>query len=163
MSAPSVAQALLDHWHSWGVTTLFAIPGAQVDGLLMEAASDGRFQIILAAHEQGAGYMADGFARLSGVPGIVIAINGPGATNLTTAAITAQADHSPVLFLTGDAPAVLAGYGGFQGSDPHGSNPNPVLKAALTNAISITTPDILPTALRLSERLMTGPAPGPLY
>lgn len=163
VSTPSVAQVLLNHWHSCGVTTLFAIPGAQVDGLLMEATSDDRFQIILAAHEQGAGYMADGFARLSGAPGVVIAINGPGATNLTTAAITAQADHSPVLFLTGDAPAVLAGYGGFQGSDSYGSNPNPVLKTALTNSISITAPDILPTALRLFERLMTGPAPAPLH
>ena len=47
----------------------------------MQAAKDRQFQIVMAAHDQGASYMADGYTRISGGPAVVIAINGPGATN----------------------------------------------------------------------------------
>ena len=98
-----------------GVKKIFTVPGAHIDFFLVQAINDGRFEIILASHEQGAGYMADGAARMSGSPSIVATINGPGASNLITSAVTARLGNSPVIFLTGDIPSHLYGYGGFQG------------------------------------------------
>ncbi len=105
----TVVEIILDRFYSCGVTTLFVIPGVHIDSFLMQAVKDDRFRIVMAAHEQGAGYMADGFARISGGSGVVITINGSGANNLTTVAVTAKVNHSLVLFLTGDAPSVTFG------------------------------------------------------
>ena len=159
----TVADVILDYFYTLGITTLFVVPGAQIDFLLSQAAKSNRFQIVVAAHEQGAGYMADGFSRISGKPGVVIAINGPGATNLTTAAVTARVDHSPVLFLTGDAPIVNQGYGGFQCSDQEESNSNAIFFDALKNSITITTPKTLSDAMQSMESLFIASSPEPLH
>lgn len=159
----TVVEVILDRFHTWGITTLFVIPGVHIDGFLMQAVKDRRFRIIMAAHEQGAGYMADGFARISGKPGVVITINGPGANNLTTAAVTAKVDHSPVLFLTGDTPSVIQGFGGFQASDPEGSNSTTILLEALKHSVCITSPESLSYAFQLFEELLLSPSPGPMH
>ena len=160
---PSVVEVMLDRFHAWGVTTLFVIPGVHIHYLLIQAAKDSRFQIIMAAHEQGAGYMADGYARISGGPGIVITINGPGANNLTTAAVTAKVDHSPVLFLTGDTPSVVQGFGAFQCSDPEGSNSSAIFQEALKYSFCISTPETLSSAFQLFEEILDSHSPSPMH
>jgi len=92
-----------------GVRHVFGIPGvhnlAIYDALLRQ--SDIRH--VLARHEAGAGFMADGYARASGRPGVVLVTTGPGATNALTPLVEAYADSQPVLLLASDVPSPLVG------------------------------------------------------
>jgi thiamine pyrophosphate-dependent acetolactate synthase large subunit-like protein len=92
-----------------GVRHVFGIPGihnlAIYDALLRQ--SD--ITHVLARHEQGAAFMADGYARASGRPGVVLATTGPGATNALTPLVEAYAGSQPVLLLASDVPAALLG------------------------------------------------------
>ncbi len=162
-NAGTVTEVILDRLYSWGVTTLFCVPGAHIQGFLMDAIKDNRFCIVMAAHEQGAGYMADGYARVTRGPGFAMTINGPGANNLTTAAVTAKMDHSPILFLTGDSPWIVKGFGSFQCSDSQGSNSTGIFREAIENSASITTGKTLLDALDRFEELLESPCPGPMH
>ncbi|MEI6131446.1 MAG: thiamine pyrophosphate-binding protein [Bacillota bacterium] len=154
---------ILDRIFSWGVDTLFIIPGAHVNFFLNKAAKDKRFKIVMAMHEQGAGYMADGYARMSEKAGVAVTINGPGATNLTTAAVTAKAEHSQVLFLTGDSPQMLNGYGAFQSSEASGSNTGEIMKAAIEYTFNVETPHDLQIALSEFEKALKSNVQYPIH
>jgi thiamine pyrophosphate-dependent acetolactate synthase large subunit-like protein len=96
--------------HAEGVRHVFGIPGvhnlAIYDALLRGGT---RITHILARHEQGAGFMADGYARASGRPGVIVATTGPGATNVLTPLVESYAGSQPVLALVSDIPAALIG------------------------------------------------------
>lgn len=162
-NSQSVIQILLNCFDTWGVNTIFAIPGSHIDEFLIQAIEDGRFEIVIAAHEQGAGYMADGFARVSDKPGVVVTINGPGATNLTTAAVTARLDYSPVLFLTGDVPTFVQGFDAFQTSEVTGSNTNRIFKQAVTHSFHITDEIELSNALQFFEKSLQASIQVPIH
>ena len=93
-----------------GVTDVFGYPGGQVVDLYDELykASD-RIRHILTAHEQGAAHAADGYARVTGKVGVVVATSGPGATNLVTGIATAMLDSIPMVAITGNVPSRLIG------------------------------------------------------
>ena len=94
-----------------GVRHVFGIPGihnlAIYDALLREPA----ISHVLARHEQGAAFMADGYARASGRPGVVLVTTGPGATNALTPLVEAHAGSQPVLLLMSDVPSAVLGRG----------------------------------------------------
>jgi acetolactate synthase-1/2/3 large subunit len=98
-----------------GVDTIFGYPGGAVlniyDALYKY---DGRLRHILTAHEQGACHAADGYARATGKPGVVIATSGPGATNLVTGIATAFMDSIPMVAITGNVSTDLLGKDSFQ-------------------------------------------------
>ena len=79
-----------------GVETMFGIPGGQVIDLY-DAIYDTKIKHILMRHEQAAAHAADGYARVSGRPGVCIATSGPGATNLVTGIATANLDSVPMV------------------------------------------------------------------
>jgi len=96
-----------------GVKDVFGIVGsAYMDALDLFPLAGIRF--ISVAHEQGAGHMADGYARVSGQPGVCIAQNGPGITNFVTAVAAAYWAHSPVVVVTPETGSATLGLGGFQ-------------------------------------------------
>ena len=98
-----------------GVDTVFGYPGGQVVDIydaLFKARR--RIRHILTAHEQGAAHAADGFARVTGKVGTVIATSGPGATNLVTGIATAMLDSVPMVIITGNVPTNLIGRDSFQ-------------------------------------------------
>jgi thiamine pyrophosphate-dependent acetolactate synthase large subunit-like protein len=82
-----------------GVDTVFGIPGVHTLALY-DALASSRLRHVLARHEQGAGFMADGYARASGKPGVAVVITGPGVTNIATPIGEAYTDSSPVLVLS---------------------------------------------------------------
>jgi thiamine pyrophosphate-dependent acetolactate synthase large subunit-like protein len=94
-----------------GVRHVFGIPGihnlAVYDALLRQT----EIAHVLTRHEQGAGFMADGYARASGRPGVVLVTTGPGATNALTPLVEAYAGSQPLLLLMSDIPAALIGQG----------------------------------------------------
>ena len=98
-----------------GVTDVFGYPGGQVlhiyDALY---AAKKKIRHILTAHEQGASHAADGYARVTGKVGVVIATSGPGATNLVTGIATAMLDSVPMVAITGNVPTTLIGRDAFQ-------------------------------------------------
>jgi thiamine pyrophosphate-dependent acetolactate synthase large subunit-like protein len=82
-----------------GVETVFGIPGVHTLALY-DALGTSKIRHVLARHEQGAGFMADGYARASGRPGVALVITGPGVTNIATPLGEAYTDSSPVLVLS---------------------------------------------------------------
>jgi len=99
-----------------GVKTIFGFPG----GVLLpvyDVLYDAPIEHILVRHEQGAVHMADGYARVSGKPGVVLVTSGPGATNTVTGIATAYMDSIPLVVFTGQVPTGLIGNDAFQEAD----------------------------------------------
>src|SRR3974390_1961094 len=105
---------ILDALAREGLTHLFLVPGGLVDPFLPALARVPRLRPVVAAHEGGAAYMADGYARASGRFGAVLGIGGRGLTNMTTAVAAAKTDGSPVLVLSGEITIEMEGLGEFQ-------------------------------------------------
>jgi acetolactate synthase I/II/III large subunit len=97
-----------------GLRHLFMVPGGLVDPFLPALARQAKLEPVVAAHEGGAVYMADGYARAGSVFGAAIGIGGPGSCNMATAVATAKTDCSPVLVMTGEVPVDMEGRGMFQ-------------------------------------------------
>jgi sulfoacetaldehyde acetyltransferase len=107
------SEAFVETLVAQGVTNVFGIVGsAYMDALDLFPLAGIRF--ISVAHEQGAGHMADGYARVSGRHGVCIAQNGPGVTNFVTAIAAAYWAHSPVVVVTPETGSATLGLGGFQ-------------------------------------------------
>jgi acetolactate synthase I/II/III large subunit len=97
-----------------GLGHLFMVPGGLVDPFLPALARQSRLKPVVAAHEGGAVYMADGYARATGGFGAALGIGGPGCCNMATATAAAKTDGSPVLVMTGEVPVDMEGRGAFQ-------------------------------------------------
>ena len=101
-----------------GCDTVFGYPGGQVIDLYDSLYRyQDEIHHVLTAHEQGAAHAADGYARATGKPGVVIATSGPGATNLVTGIATAYLDSIPLVAITGNVPTSLTGTDSFQEID----------------------------------------------
>ncbi len=111
------AQILLESLKKENVKTIFGYPGGVVLGIFDEIYDDPDLSLILTRHEQGAVHMADGFARVTGKPGVALVTSGPGATNTVTGIATAYMDSIPMVVLTGQVPTNLIGNDAFQESD----------------------------------------------
>ena len=109
------AQIVIETLIEQGVSDVFGYPGGQVLNIYDELykASD-RINHILTAHEQGASHAADGYSRVTGKVGVVIATSGPGATNLVTGIATAMLDSIPMVAITGNVGTPLIGRDSFQ-------------------------------------------------
>ena len=105
---------ILDALAEEGLRHLFMVPGGLVDPFLPALARQGKLTPVVAAHEGGAVYMADGYARASGSFGAALGIGGPGSCNMATAVAAAKTDGSPLLVLTGEVPLDMEGRGAFQ-------------------------------------------------
>ena len=107
------SEAFVETLVAHGVKNVFGIVGsAYMDALDLFPAAGIRF--IPTVHEQGAGHMADGYARVSGRQGVCIAQNGPGVTNFVTSTAAAYWAHSPVVVITPETGSMSMGLGGFQ-------------------------------------------------
>ena len=112
------AQIVIETLLEQGVDTVFGFPGATVIDIydkLFECKD--KITHVLAAHEQGAAHAADGYARATGKPGVVIATSGPGATNLVTGIATAFLDSVPMIAITGNVSNSMIGRDAFQEID----------------------------------------------
>jgi len=112
------AQIVIEQLVKHGITTVFGYPGGAVLPLYDELyKSTDKIRHVLTAHEQGAAHAADGYARVSGKTGVVIATSGPGATNLVTGIANAYLDSVPMVAITGNVPVPLLGRDSFQEVD----------------------------------------------
>ncbi|MFO7320119.1 MAG: biosynthetic-type acetolactate synthase large subunit [Chloroflexota bacterium] len=103
-----------------GVEVMFGYPGGAILPTYDAMTKYPQIHHVLVRHEQGAGHMADGYARATGKVGVAIATSGPGATNLVTAIATAMMDSSPIVCITGQVPRGSIGTDAFQETDVTG-------------------------------------------
>ncbi len=106
----NVGEATIELLEQYGVDTLFGIPGVHTMDFC-RGLNRSKIHHVQARNEQGAGFMADGYARASGKPGVALVISGPGVTNALTAIGQAWADSIPVLLLSSDAASYTLGKG----------------------------------------------------
>ncbi|WP_244869655.1 thiamine pyrophosphate-binding protein, partial [Paraburkholderia aspalathi] len=95
----TVGMYLVELLAAYGVDTVFGIPGVHTIDLY-RGLSGSKVRHITARHEQGLGFMADGYARATGRPGVCFVITGPGVTNIATAMAQAYADSIPMLVIS---------------------------------------------------------------
>ena len=103
-----------------GVSHIFGYPGGAVLPIYDELKNFKSIKHILVRHEQGAGHAAEGYARSSGKPGVLLVTSGPGATNAVTALTDAYMDSIPIVCITGQVPTHLIGTDAFQECDTTG-------------------------------------------
>lgn len=114
----SGAQILVEELVRNGADTVFGYPGGAVLDIYDELFKNShRINHVISAHEQGAAHAADGYARISGRTGVVIATSGPGATNLVTGIANAYLDSVPMVAITGNVAVSLLGKDSFQEVD----------------------------------------------
>ena len=113
------SQALIKALEMEGVDTIFGLPGGCIlpvyDPLL-----DSPIRHILVRHEQGAGHMAEGYAHVTGRPGVAMVTSGPAATNIVTPLCDAYMDSIPMVVITGQVPVGAIGTDAFQECDTIG-------------------------------------------
>ena len=114
------AEILVECLKEQGVTTVFGYPGGTVLDIYDALYRDGSIEHVITSHEQGAAHAADGWARVTGKTGVVIATSGPGATNLVTGIATAYMDSVPLVAITGNVGANFLGRDSFQEIDIFG-------------------------------------------
>ncbi|MBO6604867.1 MAG: acetolactate synthase 3 large subunit [Roseicyclus sp.] len=114
--AQMVVEALKDQ----GVDTIFGYPGGAVLPIYDEVFQQNEIRHILVRHEQGAVHAAEGYARATGRPGVVLVTSGPGATNAVTGLTDALMDSIPIVVLTGQVPTFMIGSDAFQEADTVG-------------------------------------------
>src|SRR5437764_6364154 len=112
MTRMTGGRALVEMLRQHGVDTVFALPGVQNDALFVAFYDAGEeLRVIHTRHEQGAAYMAYGYARATGKAGVYAVVPGPGLLNTTAALATAYATNAPVLCISGQVPSDLIGRG----------------------------------------------------
>lgn len=149
-----MTQCLLEQ----GVDTVFGYPGSTVLDIYDEIYLCGRrLKHILTSHEQAAAHAADGYARISGKPGVCIATSGPGATNLVTGIAAAYMDSSPVVFITGNVAEDRIGKDSFQEVDITGIA-MPITKSTYL----VRSAEKLPHVMRQAFAVACGGRPGPV-
>lgn len=151
------AEAVIASLEAEGVDTVFGYPGGQAIKLYDALYDSEQLHHILARHEQGAVHMADGYARSTGKPGVVIVTSGPGATNTVTGIATAYMDSVPLVVITGQVGRGVIGTDSFQESDIVGIT-MPVVK----HSYLLQSTDELTRTIREAFHIASTGRPGPV-
>jgi acetolactate synthase-1/2/3 large subunit len=139
-----------------GVDTIFGFPGGAVLPIY-DVLYDAPLKHILVRHEQGAVHMADGYARATGKPGVVLVTSGPGATNTVTGIATAYMDSIPIVVFTGQVPTALIGNDAFQEADIVG-----ITRPCTKHNYLVKSVKDLPRIIKEAFFLATTGRPGPV-
>jgi len=150
------AQALIRALEKEGVDTIFGLPGGCIlpayDPLL-----DSPIRHILVRHEQGAGHMAEGYAHVTGRPGVAMVTSGPAATNMVTPLCDAYMDSIPMVCITGQVPTGAIGTDAFQECDTVG-----ITRSVTKHNELIMTANDIPLMVRQAFHIATTGRPGPV-
>ena len=140
-----------------GVDVIFGLPGGAILPLYQTLPQYPQLRHILVRHEQGAAHAADGYARVTGRPGVAWATSGPGATNLVTGIATAQMDSVPMVVIVGQVPRASIGSDAFQETDTTGIT----LPITKHNYLVMETRDI-PRVIKEAFHIANTGRPGPV-
>lgn len=150
--ADMIVQALKDQ----GVDTVFGYPGGAVLPIYDAIFQQNDIRHILVRHEQGAVHAAEGYARSTGKPGVVLVTSGPGATNAVTGLTDALLDSIPIVVLTGQVPTFMIGTDAFQEADTVG-----ITRPCTKHNWLVKDTDQLAETLHKAFHIATSGRPGP--
>src|SRR4030081_2870013 len=150
------SDAILRSLEAEGVDTMFGIPGGAIWPTYDAIARGTTVRHVLARHEQGAGHMAEGYARASGKVGVAMATSGPGATNLVTPIADAWMDSTPLVAITGQVKSSLIGTDAFQEVDITGVT-LPITKQNYVVRSAAQLPRVFAEAFYLARSGRPGP------
>ena len=150
------AQLMVRLLERQGVRTVAGIPGGAILPFYDALSGSEHINHVLARHEQGAGFIAQGMARVSGAPQVCIASSGPGATNLVTAIADACLDSIPMVVITGQVPQAMIGTDAFQEVDIYGITV-PITKHNFLVRSAQELLEVVPEAFRIAMSGRPGP------
>jgi acetolactate synthase-1/2/3 large subunit len=155
--APSMtgAAALIKCLENFGVEYIWGLSGGAAIPIF-DALVGSKIKLILVRHEQGATHIADGYARATGKPGVVLVTSGPGATNTVTGIMTAHMDSVPMIVLTGQTISPMLGKDAFQESDIFGIT-MPVVKHSYLVRNTNDIPRVIKEAFHITNTGRPGP------
>ena len=139
-----------------GISTIAGVPGGAALPMYDALSKSETIHHVLCRHEQGAGFIAQGMARVSGRPEVCLASSGPGATNLVTAIADAKLDSIPMIALTGQVPLSMIGTDAFQEVDTYGMT-IPITKHNFLVRSAKDLLNIIPAAFRIAMSDRPGP------
>lgn len=139
------------------VDTVFGYPGGAILPVYDAIHDSKAFNFVLPRHEQGAGHMAEGYARASGKPGVVLVTSGPGATNVVTPMADALADGVPMLVFTGQVPTTAIGTDAFQEADVVG-----ISRSCTKWNVMVRSVEELPLRINEAFEIAVSGRPGPV-
>ena len=151
--AEMVVRALIDN----GVEVLFGYPGGAVLPIYDALYAEERLTHVLVRHEQGATHAAEGYARSTGKPGVVLVTSGPGATNAITGIVDALMDSIPMIVITGQVATHLIGTDAFQECDTVG-----ITRSCTKHNYLVKSVEDLPRILHEAFHIATTGRPGPV-
>ena len=150
------ADAVIRALERQGVEYIFGHPGGAAMPIFDALVDSKKIKFILTRHEQGATHMADGYARATGQPGVVLVTSGPGATNTITGLLTAQMDSVPIIVLTGQTISPMLGKDAFQEADVFGIS-IPVVKHSYLVRDADDIPRVMMEAFHIADSGRKGP------
>ena len=157
MDQLSGGEALLRALHDEGVEIIFGYPGGAVLHIYDAIFNQDKVEHILVRHEQAATHAADGYARGTGKPGVVLVTSGPGATNAITGIATAYMDSIPMVVISGQVESRMIGTDGFQETDMVGVS-RPIVK----HSFMVQNPAEIPYIVKKAFHIATTGRPGPV-
>ena len=153
----SGADMLVRSLQDQGVEYIYGYPGGSALHIYDAVFRQDKVRHVLVRHEQAATHMADGYARATGKPGVVLVTSGPGATNTVTGIATAYMDSIPMVVISGQVMSHLIGGDAFQETDMMGVS-RPVVK----HNLSVQNPAEIPTIIKKAFHIATTGRPGPV-
>ena len=157
MEQLSGGEMLIRALHDEGVEIIFGYPGGAVLHIYDAIFNQDKVEHILVRHEQAATHAADGYARSTGKPGVVLVTSGPGATNAITGIATAYMDSIPLVVISGQVEKRMIGTDGFQETDMVGIS-RPIVK----HSFMARDPSEIPMLVKKAFHIATTGRPGPV-
>jgi acetolactate synthase-1/2/3 large subunit len=149
-------KALIKSLEMEGVEVIFGLPGGAILPVY-DPIIDSPIRHILVRHEQGAGHMAQGYAHVTGRPGVAMVTSGPGATNIVTPLCDAYLDSIPMVVITGQVPTGAIGTDAFQEADTTG-----ITQSVTKHNFLVTDAQDIPRTIREAFHIATTGRPGPV-
>jgi acetolactate synthase-1/2/3 large subunit len=156
-------QVLLRYLEGEGVDTIFGVPGGPISALYAAIYERRKIRHVLAKHEQGAAFMADGYARVRGGLGACCTTTGPGATNALTAIACSYVDSIPVMLITAQVATRAFGKGALQESTPFGVDLVQIFKPVTRLSTMLPTSERMPDVMKRALRAALSGRPGPVH
>lgn len=156
----TVGEAMVNLLEAYGVEVVFGIPGVHTVELYRGLAGS-KIRHITPRHEQGAGFMADGYARVTGKPGVALVITGPGLTNTITAMAQARQDSVPMLVISGVNRRSSLGHG--RGLLHELPDQAAMMKSFALYSHTLVDPADLPSVIARAFSIMGSARPGPVH
>ena len=162
-SAPRVVDVFMHYLKAEGVNVVFGIPGGLLHPFFEAIESDEGITLVVAKHEEGAAFMADGYARVGRRLSVCAGTSGPGATNLMTGVACAFADGVPMLVVTGQAASFALGKGAAQETSREDIDIVAMFRPVTKYSAMVTSAKSMAAHLRRALRMALTGRPGPVH